>query len=216
MPTSRWRRDYKYWFDQTFDADKYYGTTLPNTLVGLRGDRVPFPSLGLATRSAAILEAFRYRGCIRRSPECQQVAFPATSLLDRQGRVRSRFLEEFYRETEYKRQSLLLLNPGNGPAPVAGTKISSEHLDLITCPTESGIAPGNRFELVFESSPALAFTFTHLERQDTAWFRQPSSRSRSCASFLSSIGRLKSTFSRPLGNGCRCTRGRSRGRGSDP
>jgi hypothetical protein len=69
------------------------------------------------------------------------VAFPATSLLDRQGRVRSRFLEEFYRETEYKRQSLLLLNPGNGPAPVAGTKISSEHLDLITCPTKSGIAP---------------------------------------------------------------------------
>jgi hypothetical protein len=46
-----------------------------------------------------------------------------------------------------------LLNPGNGPAAVAGTKISSEHLDLITYPTDSGIAPGNLFTLVFEVKP---------------------------------------------------------------
>jgi hypothetical protein len=96
-----------------------------------------------------------YRGCIRRSPECQHGRHGVSRHLfaGPTGPGQTAFLRRVLSRTEYKRQSLLLLNPGNGPAPVAGTKISSEHLDLITDRPDSGRAPGNRFALVFEVKP---------------------------------------------------------------
>ena len=96
-----------------------------------------------------------YRGCIRRSPECQHSRHGVSRHLfaGPTGPGQIAFLRRVLSRTEYKRQSLLLLNPGNGPAPVAGTKISSEHLDLITYRPDSGRAPGNRFALVFEVKP---------------------------------------------------------------
>ncbi len=78
------------------------------------------------------------------------IAFPGTFMIDSQGRVTSRFFEEFYRERNTA--SSLLVNLGSGTA-VAGTKVSSAHLDVTTYPTDAGIAPGNRFSLVLEVKP---------------------------------------------------------------
>ena len=88
-------------------------------------------------------------------PECQHGRHGVSRHLfaGPTGPGQTAFLRRVLSRTEYKRQSLLLLNPGNGPAPVAGTKISSEHLDLITDRPDSGRAPGNRFALVFEVKP---------------------------------------------------------------
>jgi hypothetical protein len=38
-------------------------------------------------------------------------------------------------------------------APVAGTKVSTAHLDITTYPSESAIAPGNRFSIAFDIQP---------------------------------------------------------------
>lgn len=79
------------------------------------------------------------------------MAYPGTFLLDRQGRVKSRFFEEFYRDRNTV--ASLMVKTGNAAEPVAGTRISSAHLEITTYPTDSGVAPGNRFSLVVEVRP---------------------------------------------------------------
>jgi peroxiredoxin len=78
------------------------------------------------------------------------MAFPGTFMLDRQGRVTSRFFEESY--TERSTSSSVMMRLGAG-APVTGTKLSTAHLDLTTYPSDSAIAPGNQFTLAFEIVP---------------------------------------------------------------
>jgi len=79
------------------------------------------------------------------------IAFPGTFILDRKGRVTSRFFEDFY--IERNTVSSLLVRVGANAAPVAATKISSAHLDLTTYPSDPAIAPGNRFSLVLDIKP---------------------------------------------------------------
>jgi peroxiredoxin len=79
------------------------------------------------------------------------MAFPGTFILDRQGRITSRFFEEFYRERNTA--SSVLVKLGSRTYPVTGTKISSAHLDVTTYPTDVDLAPGNRFSLVLEVKP---------------------------------------------------------------
>ena len=79
------------------------------------------------------------------------MAFPGTFIVDRQGRVTSRFFEEFYRERNTA--SSLLVKLGSGVETVAGTKVSGAHLDLTTYPSDSGVAPGNRFSVMLEVKP---------------------------------------------------------------
>jgi peroxiredoxin len=79
------------------------------------------------------------------------MAFPGTFMVDRQGRVTSRFFEEFYRERNTA--SSLMVKLGTGVEPVAGTKVSGAHLDLTTYPSDAGIAPGNRFSLMLDVKP---------------------------------------------------------------
>ena len=79
------------------------------------------------------------------------MAFPGTFMLDRQGRVTSRFFEEFYRERNTA--SSLLVKLGGAATPVEGTKISSAHLDVATYPSDPGVAPGNRFSVMLDVKP---------------------------------------------------------------
>jgi Thiol:disulfide interchange protein DsbD, N-terminal len=78
------------------------------------------------------------------------IAFPGTFILDRNGRVRSRFFEDFY--IDRNTSSSILIRAGVG-APVAGTQISSAHLDVTTYPSDSALAPGNRMTLAFDVTP---------------------------------------------------------------
>ena len=80
------------------------------------------------------------------------IAFPGTFILDPQGRVKQRFFEDFY--IERNTVSNLLIKPGDKTyAAVAGTKISTAHLDITTYPSASGVAPGDRFSVVVDVGP---------------------------------------------------------------
>jgi peroxiredoxin len=80
------------------------------------------------------------------------IAFPGTFILDPQGRVKQRFFEDFY--IERNTASNLLIKLGDKTdAAVAGTKISTAHLEITTYPSVSGIAPGDRFSVVADVEP---------------------------------------------------------------
>ena len=80
------------------------------------------------------------------------MAFPGTFLLDRGGKVTSRFFEDFY--IERNTASSLMLKLGVGGSSVAGTEISGTHLKLRTYPSDAAVAVGNRFSLVLDLTPA--------------------------------------------------------------
>ena len=83
----------------------------------------------------------RYRG----------IPFPGTFMLDRRGRVTSRFFEDFYRERSTV--ASLMLRLGRGSPPVRATKLSNSHLDLTTYTSDAIVALGNRFSLVLDVVP---------------------------------------------------------------
>ena len=79
------------------------------------------------------------------------IAFPGTFILDRQERVTSRYFEDFY--IERNTISSIMTRLDNRVGPVAGTKVSTGQLDLTTYPSDSAIAPGNRFSIVLDIQP---------------------------------------------------------------
>jgi hypothetical protein len=78
--------------------------------------------------------------------------YPGTFILDRQGRVTARFFEEFYRERITA--STIMMKLGAASAPVQAMKISAGHVDITTYPSDPVIAPGNRFALAVNVTPA--------------------------------------------------------------
>jgi len=88
-----------------------------------------------------------------RTPNPSQVgiAFPGTFILDKEGRVTSRFFEDFY--IERNTMSSIMMRLGNRVAPVAGTKVSTAHLEITTYPSDSAVAPGNRFSIALDIQP---------------------------------------------------------------
>jgi peroxiredoxin len=95
----------------------------------------------------------RYISVVNPSPNMQGIAFPGTFMLDPQGRVTSRFFEDFYIERNTVSSVMKRLGVGGDAVAVAGTTISTAHLDLTTYPSEAAIAPGNRFSVVLEITP---------------------------------------------------------------
>ena len=79
------------------------------------------------------------------------MAFPGTFVLDRQGRVTSRFFEDYY--VERNTVSSLMLKLGQGGPPVTATKASTAHLELTTYPSDATVAVGNRFSVVVDMQP---------------------------------------------------------------
>jgi peroxiredoxin len=96
----------------------------------------------------------RYISVVNPSPNMQGIAFPGTFILDRNGRVKSRFFEDFY--IERNTVSSVMTRLGVGANAVAATKISTEHMDLTTYPSDAAIAPGNRFAVMLEIAPKRA------------------------------------------------------------
>ena len=83
-------------------------------------------------------------------PDMVGMSFPGTFILDRRGRVTSRFFEDFY--VERNTASSIMARLGD-KAPVAGTKVSTGQLEITTYPSDAAVAPGNRFALAFEIQP---------------------------------------------------------------
>jgi peroxiredoxin len=93
----------------------------------------------------------KYISVVNPTPNMEGMAFPGTFMLNRQGRVTSRFFEDFY--IERNTVSSVLKRLAVAGDAVAGTKISTEHLELTTYPSEAAVAPGNRFSVILEITP---------------------------------------------------------------
>jgi len=80
------------------------------------------------------------------------IAFPGTFILDTDGRVKQRFFEDFYIERNTVSNLLLKLGK-NTDAAIAGTKISTAHLEITTYPSLASVAPGDRFSVALDIQP---------------------------------------------------------------
>jgi len=93
----------------------------------------------------------KYVSVVNPNPSMVGIAFPGTFILDRQGRVTSRYFEDFYIERNTISSIMMRLN--DRVAPVAGTKVSTEQLEVTTYPSEPAVAPGNRFSIALDVQP---------------------------------------------------------------
>jgi len=79
------------------------------------------------------------------------IPFPGTFIVDRQGRVTSRFFEDYYWQRSTVSNVLMRLGAA-GPS-VQATQVSTDHLDLRTYPSDASVAPGQRFSLALDIAP---------------------------------------------------------------
>ncbi len=79
------------------------------------------------------------------------IAFPGTFILDRNGRVKSRFFEDFY--VERNTVSSIIARGGATGEAVGGIQVSTEHLEVRTYPSDAAVAPGNRVAILFDVTP---------------------------------------------------------------
>ena len=77
--------------------------------------------------------------------------FPGTFMLDRTGRVTSRFFEEFYRERNTTANVMLKL--GAGLSPIEAIRGETAHLKLTAYPSNPSVTVGTRFSLAVEIEP---------------------------------------------------------------
>jgi hypothetical protein len=88
----------------------------------------------------------------RVNPTMVGIAFPGTFIVDSQRRVKQRFFEDYY--VERNTVSNLMIKLGEKTdAAVAGTRISTAHLEITTYPSNAAIAVGDRFSVVLDIQP---------------------------------------------------------------
>ena len=100
---------------------------------------------------AVATEVQKYVSVVRPSAAMVGIAFPGTLILDRKGRVTSRFFEDFY--IERNTVSSVMMKLGATAMPVAATKVSTGQLEITTYPSAPAVAPGNRFSLAIAIVP---------------------------------------------------------------
>ena len=103
------------------------------------------------TAVAAEVQKYVAGGGARASDMMRGMAFPGTLMIDRRGRVTSRFFEDSY--VDRLTFSSVMVKAGGASAPVNATKISSAQVDVTAFASDSAIAPGNRFSLVLDVTP---------------------------------------------------------------
>ena len=79
------------------------------------------------------------------------IPFPGTFVVDRRGRVTSRFFEDYY--WERNTTSNILLRAGIKNVPVQAVQASTPHLDLRTYPSDASVSLGTRFSLAIDVTP---------------------------------------------------------------
>jgi len=94
-------------------------------------------------------EVQKYVSVVRPSAQMVGIAFPGTFILDRRGRVTSRYFEDFYIERNTVSSIMIRL----GGKAIAGAKLSTAQLDVTTYPSDPAIAPGNRFSIGLDVAP---------------------------------------------------------------
>ena len=77
--------------------------------------------------------------------------FPGTFIVDRSGRVKARFFEDSYTVRNTVSNIRVRLDAIDSSVP--GTRVASQHLDVVTYPSDAEVAPGNRFSVIVEITP---------------------------------------------------------------
>jgi len=98
-----------------------------------------------------VAELQKYVAGGRPNPSWQGIAFPGTFILERSGRVHSRFFEDYY--VERATFSNIMLRLGQKQAPVNATRVTGAHLDVVSYATDTEIAAGNRFSVAVQVTP---------------------------------------------------------------
>jgi len=100
---------------------------------------------------ALLADVQRYVTGTQAAERHRGIPFPGTFMLDRQGRVTSRFFEDYY--WERNTVSNIMLRAGAAGTPVQATQASTQHLDVTAYPSDASVAPGTRFSLVLDVTP---------------------------------------------------------------
>jgi peroxiredoxin len=128
--------------DAGSDTIKRYG--ILNTVVA--------EALGPNAKDPAVSEDVKkYVSVVGANARMAGIPFPGTFIVDRAGRVTSRFFEESY--IERNTSSSILMRVGGKKTAVPGTQVATDHLDVKTYPSESAVAVGNRFAIAFDVTP---------------------------------------------------------------
>ena len=107
------------------------------------------------------------------SPQLRQMIngtpFPGTFMLDRNGRVTSRFFEEFYRERAST--ATVMLKSGLGLSPIEAIQGTTAQLKFTAYPSDTIVTNGKHFSLVVEVVPGLDMpvSYTHLTLPTTPY-----------------------------------------------
>jgi peroxiredoxin len=109
-------------------------------------------ALGPNGKDPALLEQLRVYATVGTATErLRGIPFPGTFVVDRQGRVTSRFFEDYY--WERTTTANILMRAGIGAAPVQATQASTQHLDFSAYPSDAAVSLGTRFSLAVEVTP---------------------------------------------------------------
>jgi hypothetical protein len=100
-----------------------------------------------------IADVHKFVGVSGMFPEAVGTPFPGTFMLDANGRVESRFFEEFYRERNTTANVMLQL--GIGLSPVNAIEGSSDQLDFTVYPSNNTVSAGSRFSIAVKVRPKL-------------------------------------------------------------
>jgi peroxiredoxin len=114
----------------------------------------PLPELALAGADDPALKAELQRYVSAVGPPSSRMAgmaFPGTFVVDRQGRVTSRFFEESY--VERNTISSVLVRVGTAGAPVEALHLSTPHLDATAFVSDREVAVGNRLAIALDVTP---------------------------------------------------------------
>ena len=98
-----------------------------------------------------VADVARYIYLFGAAPVTVGTPFPGTFMVDRNGRVTSRFFEEFYRERNTTAN--VMLKVGAGFSPIEAIRGETAHLKLTAYPSNTSVTVGTRFSIAVEIEP---------------------------------------------------------------
>ena len=93
----------------------------------------------------------KYVSAFGANPMIVGTPYPGTFMVDGDGKVTSRFFEEFYRERNTTTNVMLKL--GMGLSPIAAVEGETAHLKFTAYPSNTSVTVGTRFSLALEVTP---------------------------------------------------------------
>jgi peroxiredoxin len=109
-------------------------------------------ALGPNGKDPAVLADLKIYATVNEATErLRGIPFPGTFVVDRQGRVTSRFFEDYY--WERTTTANILMRAGAGISPVQATQASTQHLDFKAYPSDAAVSLGTRFSVAVEIAP---------------------------------------------------------------